>query len=204
MARFRCRHRHDGLTHAACFDQVHPGERIGFLDIEATSLNASFGYMLCYCIKRQSGEVLKRPIRTSEIKSHRYDKRLCEQFLEDVKEFDRVVTYYGSRYDVPFLRTRCLYWNLDFPPMGTMFHTDLYYAVRNKLRLYRNRLETACDMFSIESKGHRLTPSVWMDAQTGDQKAIDFVLQHNIEDVVSLEALWEKLQGHFRQTKTSV
>ena len=203
-AKFRCIHRHNGLDHIQCFDKANPGERIGFLDIEATSLNASFGYMLSYCIKRHGGDVIKRPIEPAEVKSHRYDKRLCEQFLQDIGEFDRLVTYYGTRYDIPFLRTRCLYWNLDFPPMGTMFHTDMYFTVRNKLRLYRNRLETACDMFGIESKGHRLTPSVWQDAQTGDKKAIDFVLTHNIEDVVSLEALWEKLNGHYRLNKTSV
>lgn len=203
-ARFRCKHRHDGITHRACFDKVNPGERIGFLDIEATSLNASFGYILSYCIKRLDGEVIKRPIAVADIKAHRYDRALCAQFLEDIAEFDRLVTYYGSRYDIPFLRTRSLYWNLDFPPIGTMFHTDLYYTVRGKLRLYRNRLETACDMFGIESKGHRLTPQVWQNAQTGDKKAIDYVLAHNIEDVISLEALWLKLNGHYRLNKTSV
>lgn len=203
-ARFRCKHRHNGLDHISCYDQANPGERIGFLDIEATSLNASFGYMLSYCIKPLGGDVLKRPIEPSEVKSHSYDKRLCQQFIKDCGEFDRLVTYYGTGYDIPFLRTRCLYWNLDFPTMGSVFHSDLYYSVRNKLKLYRNRLEAACNMFGIESKGHRLTPSVWQDAQTGDKKAISYVLQHNIEDVISLEALWLKLEGHYRLNKTSV
>lgn len=202
--RFRCPHRHNGLEHGACFDAVHDAERIGFLDIEATSLNASFGYLLSYCIKPLGAETLKRPIEPKDIKRHRYDKALCSQFLSDLENFDRVVTYYGTGYDIPFLRTRCLYWNLDFPPMGSIFHTDLYYAVRNKLKLHRNRLEVACDMFGIESKGHRLTPKVWQDAQTGDAKAIAYVLQHNEEDVISLENLWNRLQGNFRTNKTSV
>lgn len=203
-AKYRCAHRHNGLDHISCFDKANPGERIGFLDIEATSLNASFGYILSYCIKPHNGKVIERPISPGDIKSHRYDKRLCEQFLEDIGKFDRLVTYYGTGYDVPFLRTRCLHWNLDFPPMGTLFHTDLYYTVRNKMRLYRNRLEAACDSLGIESKGHRLNPKVWMDAQTGDAKAIAYVLKHNVEDVASLEALWDRLHGHFRRTKTSV
>lgn len=202
--RYVCRHRHHGLDHPQCYEAVNPGERIGFLDIEATSLNASFGYMLSYCIKRQGGEILKRPISPGDIRGKKYDKAICKQFLEDLSEFDRFVTYYGTGYDLPFLRTRCLTHDLDFPPMGSLFHTDLYYAVRNKLKLYRNRMEVACQQFGIESKGHRLTPSVWHDAQTGDKKAIDYVLQHNVEDVISLEALWDKMQGHFKTNKTSV
>ena len=123
-ARYRCKHRHNGLDHISCYDQAHPGERIGFLDIEATSLNASFGYMLSYCIKPEGGEVIKRPISPSEIKGLTFDKRLCQQFLEDIQEFDRVVTYYGTGYDIPVLRTRCLTHGLDFPPMGTMFRCE--------------------------------------------------------------------------------
>jgi uncharacterized protein YprB with RNaseH-like and TPR domain len=202
--RFTCSHRHNGLAHPQCYEAVHPGERIGFLDIEATSLNASFGYCLTYCIKRYGGEILKRWVTPKEIRGYQFDKRLMGQLLEDLTEFDRVITYYGTGYDLPFLRTRCLTHGLDFPPMGSLFHTDVYYSVRNKLRLYRNRMEVACSQFGIESKGHRLTPEVWMKAQAGDQGAIDYVLQHNIEDVESLEKLYDKMEGHYRLNKTSV
>lgn len=203
-ARFSCKHNHNGLSHPRCYEALHPSERVGFFDIEATSLNASFGYMLSYCIKKRDGEILARPINPKDIKSHKYDQALCKQLIEDFTQFDRIVGYYSSRYDIPFVRTRCLYWGLDFPPTGSLFHTDAYYAVRGKLKLHRNRLEVACDMFGIPSKGHRLTPSVWQDAQTGSKKAIDFVLEHNKEDVESLEALWNKLNGHFKINKTSV
>jgi len=202
--RFRCKHRHDGISHRQCFEESHPAERIGFLDIEATSLNASFGYMLTYCIKRRGGDILERSVKPSDIRGKRYDKGLCEQFLRDLDEFDRFVTYYGTGYDLPFLRTRCLTHDLVFPPMGSLFHTDLYYSVRNKLKLYRNRMEVACDQFGIESKGHRLNPPVWMAAQAGDPEAIDWVLTHNREDVISLEALYDKMGGHFKLNKTSV
>lgn len=201
--RFRCPHRHDGLTHHACYTKAHDQERVGFLDIEATSLNASFGYMLSYCIKPLGKPVVKRPISPTEIKNLTFDKRLCKQLLADLGTYDRLVTYYGIGYDLPFLRTRCLTHGLDFPPMGSIFHTDVYYTVKSKLRLHRNRMEVACDQFGIESKGHRLTPKVWQEAQAGHKPAIDYVLQHNVEDVISLEALWTKLQGHFRVNKTS-
>ncbi len=160
--------------------------------------------MLSYCIKLRGGEVLKRAISPADIKAHRFDLNLCRQFLKDLGDFDRLVTYYGTGYDLPFIRTRCLFHNLDFPPIGSIFHTDLYYTVRGKLKLHRSSMEVACDTFSIPSKGHRLTPYIWQRCQAGDKKSIDYVLTHNVEDVVALEMLWDKLGGHFRINKTSV
>jgi uncharacterized protein YprB with RNaseH-like and TPR domain len=43
-----------------------------------------------------------------------------------------------------------------------------------------------------------------MKAQAGDKASIDYVLSHNVEDVESLEALWDRLYGNFRINKTSI
>lgn len=160
--------------------------------------------MLAYCIKRHGGETVTRCVTPAEIRARKYDKRLCQQFLEDINEFDRLVTYYGTGFDIPFLRTRCLTWGLGFPPMGSVFHTDLYYAVRNKLRLSGNRLQSACTQFGIPSKETPLTPAVWRDAGTGCPKALALVLAHNVEDVASTEQLWDLLAGQVKANKTSL
>jgi len=160
--------------------------------------------MLTYCIKKLDGEVLKRTVSRDDILSKRFDRRLCEQFLEDVGKLDRVVGYYSSRYDVPFIRTRCLTHGIDFPPFGSVFHSDAYYAVRSKLKLHSNRLEAACTALGIPSKGHKLSPMLWRDAGVGDKKALAHVLAHNVEDVESLETLWKRLQGYHKVNKTSI
>ena len=58
---FRCIHRHNGFDHPNCYD-TEKGiiEKIGFLDIETSNLNADFGYVLSYCIKKLDGEIIKR------------------------------------------------------------------------------------------------------------------------------------------------
>jgi len=160
--------------------------------------------MLTYCIKPLGGPVMKRCISRPDLLAGKFDRSLCKQFLDDATQFERIVTYYGSRYDVPFLRTRCLTHELDFPAFGSVFHTDAYYAVRSKLKLHSNRLEAACTALGIPSKGHKLSPMVWRDAGVGNKKALEHVLAHNVEDVESLEALWRRLTGCFRATKTSI
>ncbi len=168
-------------------------EKIGFLDIEASNFQADFGIVFSYCIKELDGELIANVIKPKEIRNGSYDKRLIKEFIEDIKKFDRIVGYYATRFDIPFLRARAVYYNLRFPPYGTHFFNDVYYLVRNRLQLHRNRLEDACRYFDIPCKHHPLIPTVWLKAMKGDKEALDYILEHNKEDVISLEALWKKI-----------
>ena len=193
----KCKHRHSFLEHYECFLKEMPRqeERIGFLDIEASQLNADFGFILCYAIKERKGPIILRVATPKEIRSGEPDKRILKQFVTDARTFDRLVVYYGTdhRFDIPFLRTRALYYGLNFPSLREIKVTDVYPMVRNKLRLHRNRLESAIKFFGIPGKEHELLPGVWMRATVGDKKAIDWIAKHNIEDVESLEKLFELL-----------
>lgn len=136
------------------------------------------------------------------------DKRLVKHCVEDLKRFDRIVGYYSSRFDMPFCRSRALFWNLNFPTYSELLHTDLYFAVRNKLKLSRSRQQTAYNYLIDEPvtvhKASSYGRGVWTRAATGDKKAIEYILTHNKEDVLMLEALWKKLEVFTRRSDTSI
>lgn len=184
--------------------EVLNSERIGFYDIEASNLKANFGIVLTYCIKPLDGEVLKRSITARELRNGSFDRRLTAQFCADARQFDRLVGYYSSRYDMPFLRTRSLLWGHHFPVYREVSHTDVYFMVRNRLNLHSRRLQAVCEFFDIPAKEHRLDPNVWLRCLSGDKKALDHVLAHNIEDVVSLEAVWKKIAAYSQPRNTSI
>jgi len=205
LSRQTCKHGHSLLVHPTCLrKELGKEEKIAYLDIESSSLVATFGYIISYCLKEANGKIIERVLTPNEIKSHIFDKKLMKQFIVDSKKFDRVLTYYGTKFDVPFLRTRAIHWGLDFPLYSEIKHTDVYYIVRNKLRLHRNRLETACEFLDIPSKGHRLNPTVWQRAMSGEKKALNYILQHNREDVISLELLYNKVSLYVKENKTSI
>jgi len=197
-------------------------ERIGFLDIEASNLKGTFGYMFSYCIKLLDGEVIKRVVLPRDIKNNDQwlDRGLCIQFCKDVQQFDRLVVYWGKdwRYDVPFLRTRTLYWKqialrdgdteiaeqLSFPVHAELYVEDLYDTVKKKFRLHNNRLATFCRFMNIESKGHPLDPETWNRALAGHQDALDYIVTHNVEDVHSTEEAWKITQDFVNRPKTSI
>lgn len=205
-ANFRCiKHKHNGLSHPNCYTREIGGEKIGFLDIEASNLNANFGICLSYCIKELNGPTIKRVVTPKEIKSGVFDKRLMEQFCIDAKKFTRLVTFYGSRFDIPFLRTRCLHHKIqDFPVYKEIAHSDLYMMARGKVKLHSKRLAVMCDFFGIDAKNHPLNWDIWLKCLSGDKAALDYVLVHNVEDVVSTEKLWKMMEPFIRVTETSI
>ena len=204
--KFRCVHRHNGLTgHPNCYDQFHGlVERVGFYDIESSQLNASFGIILSYCILGEDGVLYKRLLTPDEIRSGVFDYNLCEQFCKDVRNFDRIIGYYSEKFDGPMLRTRCIRHKLDFPVFKEIKHTDAWRVVRAKMRMHSNRMGTVCDFLGIPSKTHPLLPDVWIRCLSGDQDSLDFVMKHNVEDVESLKALWHRIVDYTQLTKTSI
>jgi len=201
----RCKHYHFYYEHPACFikEMGYPVRR-GFLDIETSNLDADFGILLSYAIKvEDKRKIYGRHITKEELRSNTLDKQLVKECIKDMMRFDELVSYYGTRFDLKFLRSRALYWGLDFPEYGYIKHKDCYYMVRNRLKLHRNRLEDACRLLGIKGKTH-LDGKIWVQALTGDEKALKYIFDHNKKDVIILEKLFKRLEVYVRPTNRSI
>lgn len=237
----RCIHRHNIESHPACFAQGRikyefkddrEFERltgipwycfrdendeliykIGFFDIETDGFKADFSGLLTWAIKELDGEVITSYITQDELFSGKLDRRLVEEFLETIKDFDILVGYYSTRFDLPYIRAKALHYGLDFPgytlqrnstgkfySRPELIHWDLYYTVRRNLGISRKSLDSACDYLGIEGKTP-ISKSAWRKAKYGDPKAISLVLQHNIADVKITESLFKKLQKYQKWTR---
>jgi uncharacterized protein YprB with RNaseH-like and TPR domain len=211
LSTHRCNaHSHSYLSHFSCYKKEvldYKEERIGILDIEATGLDADFGFILSYAIKDAStGEVLGRVLSPEEVSDGRYDSRLCADLVRDMRKFDRIVGYYikDRRFDIPFIRSRCLCNGVDFPKYGELKISDCYDIVKNKMKLGRSSLASACAFLGIAAKTHPLTGKKWMDARTGKKEGLDWVFKHNIEDVDSTIKLWSMIKDFVRKQKVSI
>lgn len=218
----RCIHRHSILTHPFCFrDGIPKTEewwlegtngkkpKIGFLDIETTSLNANTpkAMMLCWYIKPEGSDNYDRfcidPKHINDIKSQ--DKEVVKT-LTDVMvshKYDILVTFYGTGFDIKFMRSRALKHGIDFPVYGETLHLDLYYATKSKLKLHSNRLASVCEFFGIKGKTP-LDLSIWDRAAYGDKQALSEIFEHNKFDVIILEQLYYKLRPFIKFTKRSL
>lgn len=172
----------------------------GYLDIESSQLNASFGHMLSWALKLRGGKVFSDFIKVRTLQE---EKRIIQSLLQTLNKVDEVVTYYGTRFDIPFIRTRALYHDLKFPEYMSHHHLDLYYVARSRLRLYSNRLAVVSTFLGFPDKT-TLKPEIWVQASFGSKEAIKYIHEHNIADVVVLEKVHNVLEPFMRGVSRSV
>lgn len=225
--KLRCIHRHTINEHPHCFykglikyptDKLfekysgqlwynYPDYRIGYFDIETDNLKADFGTVLSWTIKERGGDIYWSLITKEEIFSETdVDKRLIEEFIETVRKFKIIIGYNSTLFDLPFVRSKAIRYNLDFPGfrltknpdgsfsnMSELFHFDLYYTVKSKLRLSSRSLRNVCNYFNIPGKT-MIDSDIWRLAKYGNSDALQEVLKHNKADVIILEKLHELLE----------
>lgn len=181
-------------------------ERIGFLDIETTNLVADFGIMLTWCIKDQRGGVAYDMLTLKDLRKAKAgdeDKRIVRSLIKEMLKYDRIVTYYGKRFDVPFIRTRAVAMGVAFPDAEfDILHTDCYDLVRRRFRLSSNRLENANRTLIGRTDKTRIDAKFWRGASRGDKRSLREVLKHNKFDVLDLQKLYERVQPYSKRIKS--
>lgn len=190
----KCKHSHTYLEHYNCYLEENPTrERIGYFDIECSNLNADFGLVLCYCIKDgNSDEIIERRITKKELDTC-LDKEVIRQCIQDLLKFDIIVTYYGTGFDIPYIRAKALIHNLDFPLYNTIKHKDVYYIIKSKFKISRRSLENACRNFLGKTDKTHLDPIIWIKALQGCKESLDYIVTHCQYDVLDLEKLYNKV-----------
>jgi uncharacterized protein YprB with RNaseH-like and TPR domain len=183
-------------------------ERIGFLDIETSNLDANFGFTLAYCIKELDNDnILYGTISKKDIDKYPPDKPdtdLIKCLIKDMLKFDRVVGHYSSRFDIPFIRTRALYCSVDFPEYGSLVQDDTWIWARKKLKLSSNRLDTIVLAILGKTNKNRIEFKYWIAGSRGDEKALQYILNHCKRDVEDLERVWKKINKFARHINSSI
>lgn len=236
-----CSHRHDVDHHPMCFStgnvdqnqakalyekigrpwyQVE-GLKIGYLDIESDGLKVDFATMLSWCIKEKDGSVAYDVITKEELFDGRTDQRIVASCISEMLKYKIIVTYYGTIFDMTFLRAKALHYDMYFPSyiseekelkngevkvvtLPELYHFDLFYTAKSKLAsLSRKSLDNVCDYLNIKGKTP-LDKETWRVAKYGDKDALGKVLEHNIGDVEILEQLHNKLTPFVRFTRKGV
>lgn len=175
--------------------------KVGYLDIETSGLQGDFNFMYSWYIKTANEEEYEYAIVTGEeIANGTLDERIVKELIKSVVKYKTIYTFYGTRFDISFSRTRALYHGLEFIPYGLVQHKDLYYLVRRILRIHSNRLESVADLLGIKGKTH-LEPRIWVMANTGNPDALQYILDHNKADVILLEKVHKKLMDYEARTR---
>ncbi len=158
--------------------------RCGFLDIETTGVSS------------EDHEITVIGLYDGEQMYHFINGRNLGEFEDAIEPYDLLVTFNGSRFDLPFIAS--FFRNFSF----RQAHIDLLHVVR---RLgCRGGLKSIEPLFGIcrdpdirEMSGYEAV-ILWQQHLQGDPEALKKLLRYNQADVINLkiimEIAWERLQ----------
>lgn len=174
--------------------------KVLFLDIEASALEAVFGRMLCVGYRWEGEKKIYCPSLADFPKLHKKDPtddtELCKEITKVLTQADVVVTWYGRRYDIPFIQSRCLANNL--PPIPDLTQIDLWETARSKLKLYSNRLAVVQGFLELPEEKTPIEAKHWVRAKCGFKEDLNYVIKHCVADIEILEQAYEKMKPLIR------
>jgi uncharacterized protein YprB with RNaseH-like and TPR domain len=173
--------------------------RILLWDIETSDLDPHWGTILCIGYK-WLGEKKVHLISVRDFETaHFDDKGVVQGFREVLETADIEVTHNGTLFDKPFLQSRMLYKkNVKGLPVTKHYlpqiaPVDTYMASKSKLRGSK-ALDKLARFLGCNVTKTRVEPEVWLEAQRGDKKALKYVEDHCVKDVLVLEEVYLKVR----------
>jgi DNA polymerase elongation subunit (family B) len=189
-------------------DNLKTKRRRLFLDIE-TSHNIGVFFRAGFKININYGDILKergiicicwkwegeKEIYSLNWDYKQCDKRMLEKFVEVLNVADEVVGHNLDKFDLAWIRTRCLIHRIPtmFPKYKTI---DTLKIARSKFALQSNKLDYLATVLGLGTK-IKTEHSWWVDILMKKCKvAMEKMVKYCKKDVKLLEDVYNELQKH--------
>lgn len=168
--------------------------KVLYIDIEASNLAASMGYILAIGYK-WAHEKYPRVMSLADYpgKKSTDDENLLKAFEPIYQQADLVVHHFGDYYDIPFLQTRRLIHNMK--PLPKVSTVDTWRIAKKRLKFHSNRLDAILKALGCPYAKTPLDGNIWIDASAGDRNALKYVVQHCKMDILVLEWVYNHIKS---------
>lgn len=181
--------------------EVRPNKRL-FFDIE-TSPNLVLSWRVGYNMSIPHDNIVKEraiicisykwegsdTVKTLYWDKKQCDKKLLESFVEIANEADELVAHNGDKFDIRWLRTRCLYHRIPaFPNYKTL---DTLKKAKSGFYFNSNKLDYIAKFLGLGGK-IETNFDLWKDIVLDKSKeALDDMIKYCEKDVVLLEDVYK-------------
>ncbi|MEM2865520.1 MAG: ribonuclease H-like domain-containing protein [Candidatus Hadarchaeales archaeon] len=162
-----------------------------YLDIETSSKTADEGSVVALGILR--GE--KPHVRFCADEGE--ERAALEELARELEGCDLVVTWYGSGFDLPFLKARAILLGVDLRRLLLLPSLDLYLWCKRHLLLSSYRLDSVARFFGLSRKVEfegKDVSTLFRLALRGDQTSKELILQHCAEDLELLREVHRRME----------
>ena len=124
------------------------------------------------------------------------DKKMLQEFIKVANEADELIGHNGDKFDLAWIRTRCLFHNIPmFPDYVTI---DTLKVSRAKFRFNSNRLNYIGKFLGVGQKIHT-SYDLWKDIVLKNcTKSLDKMVKYCKQDVKLLEEVFERMSVHIK------
>jgi len=122
------------------------------------------------------------------------DKAMLEKFIPILHEADEIVTHNGFKFDIPWVRTRCIYHSIPIVPK--FIGTDTCTVANKLFNFNSNKMNYICQFLDIGKK--TLTSyDLWKDTLIdNNRKTLKVLVDYCKNDVQILEELYLKMSPY--------
>jgi uncharacterized protein YprB with RNaseH-like and TPR domain len=182
-------------------DFLDPDENhVAVLDIETSGLKADWDVVISTVVdvwgKPNDPQVFEVSLQELDMQAMECDL-MCD-LMDYMADFDGVISFYGLKFDIPFLRARAIFHDLQ--PIGKIRHLDLYPSVKNYLyALSSRRLERLTELAQVaDPDGTPMKTKLkifdWAAVVHGrNEEVYQKIIEHNIKDVEALKSMTLKM-----------
>jgi hypothetical protein len=119
------------------------------------------------------------------------EKTMLKRIHKLLDAADAVITYNGNKFDLLVLNKEFFLNGLS--PPAPYKSVDLYKTVKSKFRFVSNKMDYVCQQLGIGKKVET-DFSLWVRCMQGDPTAWKHMEEYNINDVLMLEGLYDKIK----------
>jgi len=180
-----------------------------FFDIETSpclgwfwrpSFQMSLGYhniieqakIICICYKWSDND----KVYHLNWDSKQCDKLMLKKFIKILNQADEIVGHNSDKFDIKWIRTRCLFHDIDMMPEYQSL--DTLKAVRKGMNFPSNRLDSI-GRYLGEGKKIKTTEELWFDVwRKNSKKALKGMVDYCKQDVILLEKIFNKINPYIK------
>ena len=146
--------------------------------------------IICICYKWEDD----KDVYSLQWDSKQNDKAMLLKFVEVANTASELVGHNGDKFDLAWIRTRCLFHDIKMFPTYTTI--DTLKIARSKFRFNSNRLNYIADFLGLGQK-IKTEFNLWKDILLHKDKiAMEAMIKYCKKDVVLLEKVFKHLNTH--------
>lgn len=180
-----------------------------FFDIE-TSPNVVYSWRIGYNLNITPDNIIdERKIicisykweDSDKIFSLKWDNNQCDRqmlidFIEQANQADELIAHNGDRFDIKWIRTRCIYHRIPmFPNYKTL---DTLKKAKSGFNFNSNKLDYIAQFLGVGAKVKHSGFDMWKNVIKGDANAMAEMVTYCEGDIIVLEDVYFTMQNYIK------